>query len=302
MKQANSLIIILCLVLAVSISYAGTAQDKVEEDPELVDLIHDYSKKAYDYFKININLDSAEFYYKKAIDLALSSSNYYVDHRVANNYNSLASLYSDIYQNAGALECYNEAEKILNRTDPKNILFGSVYHNKGTIYSAQSDFFRTREYYEFALDFYTRNGYQDSYNFSFVYSNYIKLLLALEEFELAEEKLSIIDFSNLNVRSIIEFRIYITNASLYSQLGKYDLAKRQFQEAKKSIETQPGFKDYTSDILNYYYDIIEFQVTYKEYDQALIVCDNALIFFESLDPRATTSKFGYRGDISLRSA
>jgi len=302
MKQAYCFRILSTMVLALSISHAGMAQAKVKEDQELVDLIHHYSAKAYDYFKININLDSAEFYYKKAIDLALSSNTYYVNHRVANNYNSLASLYSDIYNNSEALASYNEAEKILNRTDPKNILFGSVYHNKGNIYRVQNDVFRTKEYYEYALDFYTRNGYQDSYNFSFVYANYIKLLLDLDEFELAEEKLSMIDFNKLNVRNIIEFRIYITNASLYSQLGKYELAKQQFQEAHKSIETQPGFKEYTTDILNYYYKIVEFHWIYKEYNQALEECDNALVFIESLNPLATRSKIVYRSDISYRSA
>ena len=47
------------------------------------------------------------------------------------------------------------------------------------------------------LDFITRNGYQKFKNFSHIFSNYIKLLFELEEYELAEEQLSMIDINNL---------------------------------------------------------------------------------------------------------
>ncbi len=162
---------------------------KVEEDPELVDLIFDISNKAYNYFKININLDSAEYYYKKAIDLAYSSSNYNIDDRVANNYISLASLYREIYNNSAALAYMNEAERILKKNDPNHSYFGTIYHNKGNIYKVQNDLYRTKEYYEYALDFLIKNGYQNSMILPSVYSNYVELLFELEEYELAEEKL-----------------------------------------------------------------------------------------------------------------
>ena len=162
----------------------------MEEDPELVDIIFDYSNKAYDYFKININLDSAEFYYKKAIDLAQNSSNYNIDVRVANNYVSLASLYRKIYNNSEALAYLDEAERILRKSNPNHQYFGTIFHNKGNIYKVQNDLYRTKEYYEYALDFLIRNGYQNTTDFAFFYSNYVELLFELGEFELAEEKLS----------------------------------------------------------------------------------------------------------------
>ena len=64
------------LFLTLFISYQGSAQQMVEEDPVIKQMIFDLGNKAFDYFKVNVNLDSAEFYYKKAIDLAYSSSNY----------------------------------------------------------------------------------------------------------------------------------------------------------------------------------------------------------------------------------
>jgi tetratricopeptide (TPR) repeat protein len=72
-------------------------------------------------------------------------------------------------------------------TDPNNKLFGALYHNKGNIYKSKNDFYRTKEYYEYALDLLIRNGYQNTPDFSFVFSNYINLLFELEEYDLAEE-------------------------------------------------------------------------------------------------------------------
>ena len=169
MKQAYASRFICILILALFIPSIGHAKDEIVEDPVIQQQIYDFGKLAYNYFQTNINLDSAEFYYKKAIELAYSSSNYNVDFRVAINHTMLASLYGDIHNNSEALKHFNEAEKILNNTDPTDILFGTIYHNKGNIYRAQEDFYRTKQYYEYALDFYIKNGYQDMYDFAFVY-------------------------------------------------------------------------------------------------------------------------------------
>ncbi|MCK5704321.1 MAG: tetratricopeptide repeat protein, partial [Cyclobacteriaceae bacterium] len=302
MKQAFGIRFIYILILALFIPSPGHAQVEIEEDPVIQQQIYDFGKLAFTYFQTNINLDSAEFYYKKAIELAYSSSNYNVDFRVAINHTMLASLYRSIHNNAEALKHLNEAEKILNSTDPTDILFGTIYHNKGNIYRAQEDYYRTKEYYEYALDFLIKNGYQDHKDFAFIYSNYVELLLELGEHELAEEKFSMIDLNSLNVSPLVEFRIRTTNGSLYSQTGKYDLAVKQFEQAEKDLKYQPTLKEYPRDILNYYYDVIEFHMLYGDYDQALRKCDNANIFIEFLSPHATKSKIVYSTDISLRSA
>jgi len=302
MKKACAIRLIYILFLACCISSQGSGQERSEEDPDLVALIEDYSWKAYNYFKVNINLDSAEFYYKKAIDLAQSSSNYNIDYRVANNYVSLASLYRNIYNNSAALACMDEAEKILKKSDPTERLFGTFFHNKGNIYKVQNDLYRTKEYYEYALDFLIKNGYQNTSDYAFFYSNYVELLFELEEFESAEEKLSMIDLKKLNVSPLIEFRIHNTYASLYSQTGNYNLAKEEFEKALKNLRTQPSLKEFTDEILNYYYDVIGFYMSYDENDKALEECDNAYIFIETLDPRAIKSKIIYHSDISYRSA
>ncbi len=56
----------------------------------------------------------------------------------------------------------NMAEEILNSTDPKIFSFASIYHNKGNIFKSRNDFYRTKEYYEYALDFLHKNGYQNT--------------------------------------------------------------------------------------------------------------------------------------------
>ena len=45
---------------------------------------------------------------------------------------------------------------------------------KVTFIKLRNDFYRTKEYYEYALDFLKRNGYQNTTNFSHIFSNYIK--------------------------------------------------------------------------------------------------------------------------------
>jgi tetratricopeptide (TPR) repeat protein len=302
MKKACTIRFIYILILACCISSPGFGQERWEEDPELVQLIGDISWKAYGYFRININLDSAEFYYKEAIDLAHNSSNYKIDYRVSNNYISLASLYRKIYNNSEAINYLNEAERILRKTDPFNKFFATIFHNKGNIYKVQNDLYRTKEYYEYALDFLIRNGYQNTSDFAFFYSNYLELLYELEEFELVEEKLSLIDINRLDVSPLIEFRIHNTYASLYSQLGKYNLAKKEFEKAQRNLKYQPSLKEYTEDIISYYYNVIGFNVLYNEYDEALKNCDKAFIYIESLDPLATKSKIIYRSNISYRAS
>ncbi|MCD4710558.1 MAG: hypothetical protein K8R52_06910, partial [Bacteroidales bacterium] len=143
---------------------------------------------------------------------------------------------------------------------------------------------------------------QNTNDFTFVYSNYVELLFELGENELAEEKLSMIDLNRLHVRPVIEFRLLNTNASMYSQLGKYALAEQHFEEALNMLKNPATLKEYTSEILNYFYNVIGFHMLYEEYDQALEECDNAYIFIETLDPHATKSKIIYRSSISFRSA
>ncbi|MDF1575935.1 MAG: CHAT domain-containing protein [Bacteroidales bacterium] len=302
MKQSPACHFLCMLLLASLFSFPGSAQERMEEDPQVAELIFDISNKAYDYFKININLDSAEIFYKKAIELAHSSNTYNIDYRVANNYISLASLYRDIYNNSTALTYLDEAEKILRQNDPNHRYFGTIYHNKGNIYKVQNDLYRTKEYYEYALDFLIRNGYQNSIDFTFVYSNYVELLFELEEYELAEEKLSMIDLKKLNINPVIEFRLHTTKASLYSLLNNYDLAQKHFEEALKIFKHPSTLKEHIRDVINYFYDVIGFHMLYEEYDLALEECDNAYIFIETLDPHAIKSKIIYQSDISYRSA
>lgn len=174
------------IFLIPSITYA---EGEFEEDTVVQNQVKAYGDMAFNFHRININLDSAEFYYKKALDLAYSSGSYEINRRVAINHSNLASIYRTIFNNSEALWHLNEAEKILNITEPDHWLFGTIYHNKGNIYKVQDDLFRTKEYYEHALDFYITHGYQYLYDFVFVYSNYIALLLELEEFEFAEQLL-----------------------------------------------------------------------------------------------------------------
>ena len=62
---------------------------------------------------------------------------------------------------------------------------------------AANDIYKTKEYYEYAMDFMIRNGHQNTEYFPLIFSNYISLLFDLGETELAEEKLREIDFTQI---------------------------------------------------------------------------------------------------------
>jgi CHAT domain-containing protein/tetratricopeptide (TPR) repeat protein len=291
----------LVLVLISSNILALPHNKEIKDSTEIL-LIHKYGILGFKYLRVEINLDSAEYYLKKAIDLQYKTQNYELDDRVATNYMNLASFYRTVYNNTEALRYTNEAEKILNDYDPNHIFFGRLYHNKGNIFKVMGDLYRTKEYYEYALNFLTKNGYQNESDFAFVFSHYIDLLFELEEYDLAEEKLQEIDINNLRIDPIVEFRILTTNANSYAQLGRYNLANEFFQQAYEKIIKDLEISSYQRDVLNYYYNIIDFYRIYEEYDKALEECENAYSYIESLGQYSAKSKIIYQSDITLRFA
>ena len=218
---------------------------------------------------MDINLDSAEYYIKKAIDLQLRTTDYKIDDRVVDNYLYLSSFYRTVYNNVEALRYINEAEKILYEYDPNHKKFGRLYHNKGNIFKSMGDVYRTKEYYEYALAFLTKYNFQNDPDFAYVFSNYIDLLLELGEYDLAEEKLTSININRLSIDPIVEFRIITTNATSYAQLGRYKLAEDYFQQAKRKMQFDPDIITYQRDILNFYYDIIDFYRDNENFELAI---------------------------------
>jgi CHAT domain-containing protein/tetratricopeptide (TPR) repeat protein len=278
------------------------AQEKEVKDSTEILLIHKYGSLGVKYLKVDINLDSAEFYLRKAIDMQYRTQDYEIDDRVAVNYINLASLYRTVYNYREALSNINEAEIILNNFDPNHYHFGRLYHNKGNIFKNMGDVYRTKEYYEYAIDFMLKHDFQNESDFAFVFSNYVDLLLELGEYETAEESLTRIDINKLKIDPIIEFRILTTNATSYAQLGRYKLAKQFFDKAYLMLKQDPEINSYQRDVLNYFYDIIDFYRTYEEYEKALTECENAYSFTESFGVYSAKSKIVYQADITLRFA
>ncbi len=257
--------------------------------------------KGFDNLQFNPNLDSAEYYIQKALNLQYATPGYVIDERVAANHILLAHIYRLIFKNNEALYQLTKAEDILNEVDPGSLYLGSLYNNKGNLYYASNDVYRTKEYYEYAMDFMIHNGYQNTEYFTKVFSNYITLLFDIGETELAEEKLKVIDFSKLTFDSYSESRLYITYATTYSMVGKYELAKTYFEKAKKILITKSMDAVITSTIA-YYYNIIDFHFLYQEYTEAEWLCQEALVYIASLDQSATKNQTLYRGEITYRIA
>ncbi|MCK5136377.1 MAG: CHAT domain-containing protein [Bacteroidales bacterium] len=282
------------------IFFQAYSQEGSVEDPQLRSLIHEYGYKGWYNVEYSINLDTAEYYLKKALELQYSSYDE-PDDRVANNHVCLASVYRRFYNNSEALYHLNCAEDILKVFDPNSLIFSNIYNNKGNIIRATNDFYRTKEYYEYALDFLIKNDYQNTTNFSHIFSNYIKLLFELGEYDLAEEQLSMIDIQTLNLSPNTQFRFYITNATTYSKLDKYESASFYFDKARNILESEMT-NEVHSNTITYYYHIVEFNILYEEYGAALKHCAKALSFIESLDPYSTKNKTIYHANILYRIA
>jgi len=288
------------VLIALLISSTVNGQFEKESD-DLRDLIHDYGMKGFYNLQNNPNLDSAEFYLLKALNLQYTTPEYYINDRVAANHILLAHVYRLIFNNSEALYHLTKAEDILNDVDPGSIYLASIYNNKGNIYDGSNDVFKTKEYYEYALDFLMRNGYQSTEYFTKVFSNYIALLFEIGETEQAEEELKVINFSKLTFDSFSEFRIYITYATTYSKVGKYELAKTYFDRARDILFNEQ-IDEVIGSTMTYYYNVIDFHVLYEEYTKAALLCQEALVYVESLDQSATKNQTLYRGEIAYRIA
>ncbi len=273
----------------------------LEEDPVIGDLIHEYGYQGWRYLEHNINLDSAEYFIKEALRLQYSTPDYKIDDRVATNHVNLASLYREIYNNEEALNNLNKAEAILMKTDPDNLLFVNIYHNKGNLYKTRNDLYRTKEYYQYALDFVINHGSQNTIRFAHVFSNLVNLLFELREYEEARRYLSMVDIENLSVSPQIQLRLYLTQANSYSQLNEYDLALNYFNKARGIIIAQDN-NDVSNLAMSYYTGLIDFYTSYGQYDLANREIDHANAFIESLRSSSTKNKVNYQSLIIYRIA
>ena len=147
MRDIRSIKVSISILSMLFILSQAYGQDITEDDSELSQVIYDYSYKGWYNVFYNINLDSAEYYLLKALDLQYSTYEILED-KVANNHILISSVYRQFHNNTEALLHLNKAEEILDVFDPNNILYGSLYHNKGNIIKSQNDVYRTKEYYE----------------------------------------------------------------------------------------------------------------------------------------------------------
>ncbi|PID91499.1 MAG: hypothetical protein CSA96_08100 [Bacteroidetes bacterium] len=254
-------------------------QNNVVEEGLIADRIFDYTSYGFMNLSQNKNLDSAEYYFGKALDMQYAYEFYEKDDRVALNHTYLASIHRINYRYSEALHHLSLAEDIMRKTDSTHLLLASIYHNKGNIFKIRNDLYRTKEYYDYALEIMLRNNYRNPEHLASIFSNYIKLLLRIGENELAKEQLSRIDTKTLQDNPNLASRVERTMAETYSQLGEYEQALLHFQKARSAINQLEG-KQTEAHLIYYYLDLIDFYMQFKQLPQALLNCDNALSLME----------------------
>ncbi|MFH0759791.1 MAG: CHAT domain-containing tetratricopeptide repeat protein [Bacteroidota bacterium] len=287
-------------VLLVHLFFAVTLNVQSQEEPELREKIHEYGVKGFRNVEYNLNFDTAEYYLKKALDLQYA--NYEIlDDRVATNHISLASVYRRLYNYNLALFHLEKADSILTAFEPNSILFGNIYNNKGNIIGLYDDVYRTIQYYEYALDFMERNNYSSTNNYSHIFSNYIRLLFELEDYEKAEGKLAEIDILSLELNPYLEFRFSLIFANSFAALGLYENAMSYFKQAEKVLKSTEVHEDNSSQVVYYTY-LIDFYIKFEEFKNANEIISQAFLYIESLNAQSVKYKIDYYSNIQYRRA
>lgn len=271
-------------------------QDENMEDSLLRDLIYSYSKIGHSYIDENLNLDTAEYYLSKALDLQYITPGYTINDRVARNHINIATLYRKISNNILALDHLNSAEQILLETDPESPLLAYIYNNKGNIIKSTYDIYRTRDYYEYALNWLKITGYENSEDFLKVSLNYINILFQLQENELAFEYLEALDIDGLSLSPDLEFDFHLKKGASFTILGLTSEALHNYQQAKilldKDVLTQKVYSHF-----EYYYEIVLFYIKIEDFKSAYKEIAKSMLFLESIDQYSNKLKTIYNSSL-----
>ena len=90
-----------------------------EQNDPIADLIYEYQVKGYHFLTQVKNLDSAEYYYTKALNLQKTTLGVNTE-KTAIILVNLATVYKRKYDYKTSFECSNQAEIILKKIDPEN--------------------------------------------------------------------------------------------------------------------------------------------------------------------------------------
>jgi len=263
------------------------SQDSV--DDKTLDLIHSYGIKGYENVFYFNDLDTAEFYLKKALELQYTTPNYPIDDRVASNHVSLASVYRKLFNYPKALHHLNEGEKILMAVDPQNPFLGYIYNNKGNILWQNKDLYQSKIYYEYALDWIERVGSKYSYDYMEIYTNYLNVLFEMSELDLAMKKLEEFEIEEIRLDPEVKFRFHISKGGILARIGLIEDAEKNFQEAKKILDTHEMQQDRIK-TYNYYNSIIQLYVYNGYTKEAKKEIGDALLYLESLGQNTSHQK------------
>ncbi|MEZ5072242.1 MAG: CHAT domain-containing tetratricopeptide repeat protein [Bacteroidales bacterium] len=266
---------------------------------DIKDLIYEYNSKGFEHYN-NENLDSAEYFLTKALDLEYAEFDI-LDDRVVYTHITLAAVYRLIYKYELALYHLERAEAILKEYDPTSPQLAVVYNNKGNIISATNDVYRTKEYYEYALSFLTRANLQNTDNFVKILSNYITLLFSINEIDLAEEQLSRMESIPLDVFPKVKIRFYILYATSLSHIGKKEDADVYFEKSRAMISTG-RFDSELAILMLYYQGIIDHQTREGDFAAAQSSISQALISIEMNHADTDISIARYSPSIQYRKA
>ncbi|HKK64034.1 MAG TPA: CHAT domain-containing tetratricopeptide repeat protein, partial [Bacteroidales bacterium] len=180
--------------------------------------------------------DSAEFFYKKTIEMQTALFGHY-SAKVASSYQNLGVVYRRLYHLRNALSAFNTAERIYKELKPNTVYLGYLYNNIGNIHFMFSDYSEAERYYEYSLDHLINLDYIDNDYFNIVYLNLFNVYIVQKKLETATKlisKVQDIKFVDNVSEEILNIHFYL--GEMYFELGRLEQALEEYKKAKDYIK------------------------------------------------------------------
>ncbi|MEW5821864.1 MAG: CHAT domain-containing protein [Cyanobacteriota bacterium] len=268
-KKLLSLVLLLCMLIFVPLSFAQTEEDEyfyLPQERQLMD---------------NAQYLEARELFEKALLKAEADKDL---RNEAKYIKCIGDTYLRLSDTNKALEKYLNAKELLGSSDDKK-LERSILHAIGLVYATQYEYDKAEEFYSKALEISKSidyaygiiSGYNNIGNLYVSQANYVTALENLEKAYEAAKKTRIQEY---------ELSVLSNLANIYSYKNEND---RAIESYKKIIEISKNYQDQTlyADTLN---NIATIYITLEDIDKAIENLDKAAEIYKKLNNKKQLSK------------
>ncbi|MFC2089162.1 CHAT domain-containing protein [Bacteroidota bacterium] len=178
--------------------------------------------------------DSAVSYYLEAISIQSALVGHY-DKFTGYLYHNLGVVYKKLYHLKKALTTLNTSEEILEDIDSESFFLSYIYNNKANIFYTYSDYAEAEIYYRNSLNHLINLNAIDNESFGTITLNLFNVIIAQNRLEEAKKLIS--DIKEINVTGSNAYTKHMFLAQAYDIFGEIELAYKEFELAKETLES-----------------------------------------------------------------